>query len=477
MFEQESYDRATEPTVISQPGELFYNYEIKSWFSAQTLYKVLAISAVLNLAFLAVVSQTNVLTARGCDSPWVGRVCQVVDMAYVGAVLFGTEREYADVAYERTELSPDDEITYIIETPDNIPLDYPQGYFQIANPVQYAMLQQQAANGLPGATGTGFPGINSPIYTPLPNNNADILKKRANPPAANPNAYTDDSDSSPLFKVQDTPSTKVGTFASRKGRGGKVGRPSDSNTNGAKPEDTTVANTNPTTPLIPPVNPAEPVDEAKADQFGVFINKRPLKDRAKDTVAQVTAKDLKLDKSFKVVIEGTLGLGKDGKTTVLKNPKLVPVDPKIPNDPEMVKLAQDWILAVGDAGWYAYLDRLDDKTKIKSGKVVITIEQNETDFVANIRSEKASENSAKSIASGLGLLLQAAAAAAKGDEQTFLKAANAPTSEGKILILNFSFPKPVVQELIQRKLAEAKEEKTEPNSTAVNSAKSTTATK
>ncbi len=474
MFEQESYDRATAPTV-SQPGELFYNYEIKSWFFTPALYKMLAIAAVVNLAFLAVVSQTNVLTARGCDSPWVGRVCQVVDMAYVGAMLFGTEREYADVAYEKTELA-DADITYIDVTGEAPPLSYPEGYFQVANPVQFAMLQQQAANGVNGVN--GMPGTYPQGFTSAPNNDADLLKQRANPPAPNPNAFSDDSSSSDLFKVEDkAPSS--GGFSARKGRGGRVGRPSNnSNSSTSTPNDTTVAEGNTNTQAIPPLNPAvDPADEAKADQFGVFINKRPLKDRAKETIVQVAAKDLKLDKSFKVVIEGTLGLAKDGKTTVLKNPKLIPVDPKIPNDPEMVKLAQDWILAVGDAGWYAYLDRLDDKTKIKSGKVVITIEQNDTDFVANIRSEKASENSAKSIASGLGLLLQAAAAAAKGDEQTFLKAATAPTSEGKTLILNFSFPKPIVQEMIQRKLAEAKEQKTEPNSTALGSVKNTTAIK
>ena len=175
------------------------------------------------------------------------------------------------------------------------------------------------------------------------------------------------------------------------------------------PSNMAVANSN-TNPQIPQTVPSGE-DEAKPDKFGVFINKRPMKDRAKETIARVEEKKLQLDKPFKVIIEGTLGLGEDGKTTVLKNPKALPVDPNVPNDPEMVKLAQEWILPVGDAGWYAYLDRLDDKTKIKSGKVVITIEQTDTEFLANIRSEKASENAAKSIASGLGLLLEMAAAA------------------------------------------------------------------
>ena len=65
-------------------------------------------------------------------------------MAYVGTVLFGTEREYADVTYEKTELG-DADITYIDVSGDTPPLTYPEGYFQIANPVQYAMLQQQTS--------------------------------------------------------------------------------------------------------------------------------------------------------------------------------------------------------------------------------------------------------------------------------------------------------------------------------------------
>lgn len=468
MFEQESYDRATEPTVVSQPGELFYNYEMKSWFSTQTLYKVLAISAVLNLAFLAAVSQTNVLTARGCDSPWVGRVCQVVDMAYVGALLFGTEREYADVAYERTELGPEDEIIYVIQ--DGKPLEYPEGYFQIANPVDYQnkLLLQQGGLVTPSGTTLG-----STFYNPVPNNDSDILKQRANPPAANPGAFTDDSPDSSILKEQDSPSTNVGSFPSRKGRGGRI-RPPGVNTETKKPDDSTVANTQ--TPQVVPTATPGSEDEAKADKFGVFINKRPLKDRAKETVEQVEAKDLKLDKSFKVVIEGTLGLAKDGKTTVLKNPKLIPTDPKVPNDPEMVKLAQDWILAVGDAGWLGYLERIDLGKKAKTKKVVITVEQNDIDFVASVRSELGSGNEANTLATSLRNWMTLGALGADADLLKLLEATTTGT-DGNALILNVKFEKPIVQELIQRKLAEAKAEKTEPTSTAVNSAKSTTASK
>ncbi|MCV4732239.1 hypothetical protein OFB80_30570, partial [Escherichia coli] len=77
-------------------GDLFYNYEIRGWEPSRRIYSIIGVSIILNLLFIAVIGQTNVLTARGCDSPFVGRVCQVLDMAYVGSVLFGTDREYID---------------------------------------------------------------------------------------------------------------------------------------------------------------------------------------------------------------------------------------------------------------------------------------------------------------------------------------------------------------------------------------------
>ncbi len=54
---------------------------------------------------------------------------------------------------------------------------------------------------------------------------------------------------------------------------------------------------------------------------------------------------------------------------------------------------------------------------------------------------------------------------AQGDDQTFLQKASV-TSEGKAFVLNFAIPKPLVQEMIMRKLAEAKEKEAKPNGNA-----------
>src|SRR5215213_7627042 len=110
MFEQ-SYDQEVSE-VRTQPGDLFYNYEIRNWNFTPRLYRILAASAVFNILALVIVGTSGLLTARGCNSPFVGRVCQVLDTVYVGALIFGTESEYADSDYTKTNLE-DADVTFI----------------------------------------------------------------------------------------------------------------------------------------------------------------------------------------------------------------------------------------------------------------------------------------------------------------------------------------------------------------------------
>jgi len=442
MFEQESYkfDVLAEPL---REGDLFYNHEVGTWKFDNRIYAILALSLILNLGFLGFAAQSNLLMAKGCDSPWVGRVCQVLDMAYVGAVLFGTDREYADAVYERTQLE-DVEVTWIDQTGVEPQFTYPEGYFyQEASQDPFAIDSSNAFN-----TNPGFP-----MTSPIPGGSS-LIDTPPIAPKSNPNAVAGSLPDSPF----DLSGTDTASKTSNRKPGGKKGN-ANTNSNQA------VAGTNTNTNTAEPT-PA-PEDVATADKFGVYINKRPMKDKAKETLEDVEAAKVKLDSSFKVTVVGTLGLGKDGKTIVLKNPKPVS-DKNIKNDPAMEKLVQDWILAVGDAGWFGYLD------KLKAKELVITIEQNDTELVASVKADQPNENYASSAASGLNSLLQIAATQVKDDEKTFLEKANV-RSEGKTFVLNFAIPKPVVQEMIQRKLNETAMEKkntvntvdTPANSTAV----------
>jgi len=201
-------------------------------------------------------------------------------------------------------------------------------------------------------------------------------------------------------------------------------------------------------------------DAASADQFGIYINKRPVKDFSFKATGQIESKKVDLDAAFKVMITGTLGLAKDGKTCILIKPMLVPGGNT--GDPAMQKLAQDAILAIVDAGWFGYL-RSFDRQAGKAPKnevartITIQVEQNDRDFLVNITAQQADINTAKTVATGMTGLLRIAGVQTGGDESTILKFTTA-TSEGKDLLLNFASPKKVISEMIQRKLAEQRKD-------------------
>jgi hypothetical protein len=443
MFEQELYDQEVSE-LSTQPGDLFHNYEIKNWNFTPRLYKILGFSAVFNILALVVIASSGMLTERGCDSPFVGRVCQVLDTVYIGSLIFGTESEYADVDYTKTELENAD-VTFVDVTGVTPPLSYPEGYFQLANP------EQQFANVTDPMSGSGFiaPGI--PYSNPTIGGSG-LINTPAISPKANPNAVVGALPSDGPLGTGTDNSTIPGNRKVRRGGRMPANTVADANTNSAD------ANSNTSNPTS--TNP-ENAEGAKEDQNGVFINKRPMKDKAKESLEKIEAQAVKLDSPFKVVISGALGTGKDGKTIVLKNPKPVPSNPPVKNDPAMEKFVQDWIIAVGDAGWFGYLARLDPKPK----NLVITVEQNATELIASVKADQPTENQANTQSASLGLLLSGAVMLAKGDDQMFLQKASV-RSEGKAFVLNFTIPKPLVQEMIMRKLAESKDKEAKPSGNA-----------
>jgi hypothetical protein len=136
---------------------LFQDYEIKSWNYSPRLYKIFGAAAVFNLLALLVIGQTNMLTTRGCDSPMVSRVCQVIDTIYIGSTLFGTDSDFESRDYVKTELE-DAEITYVNLTGADEPLKYPEGYFALANPNDGFSTVENLNGGFP-ITESGIPGI------------------------------------------------------------------------------------------------------------------------------------------------------------------------------------------------------------------------------------------------------------------------------------------------------------------------------
>lgn len=441
MFEQENYEREM-PAAKTAEGDLFHNYEIKTWEPSKRLYQILAFSALLNISALAIVMGTNLLTRRGCDSPFVGRVCQVLDMAYVGSIVLGTERDYVDKVYEDTDLG-DADITFISRDGNNAKLYYPADYFQIANPQQYAA-QQAAAAGDPSG---GFPGGSfnaGPIpgipYTPTPQNN--LLNTTPTLPKSNPNPVKGSIPDSPFAVGGDE------TATTRKGRkGGKVTDPKTDPT----PDGEETAKAEPT-PSATPLS-SEAVTSLE-------VNKRPLTDLLDEVADKSASNQIDLNQPFTVTLNGVLT--KDGKL----DPKKSKFDKsREKGDPKMIEVARRSLEALGQTGFLTYLRSLG------VDNINIVLVQDDKQISAVITSSQKTPELARTISSGANGYITIGKMAAKNpsDELTLLNGATV-TADGSNFVLNFVVPKPVAQEMINRKVKEAQAKKAQqpqPNGTAV----------
>ena len=436
MFEQELYN-APAP-VKSQEGDLFHNYEIRNWDIGPRIYKILAISAVFNLAALGFVAQTDLLTRKGCDSPWAGRVCQVLDMAYVGTMLFGSEREFVDQEYDKIDLG-DAEITYIDANLVTPPMDYPEGYFQIANPEQFEMLKQMQADG--GFT-SGFNALPPPISS-----GSDLIAKAPELPKPNPDAVTGTIPDSP-FSVsgsETTPRKRFGTGRNRT-------KPA-ANTN----QDQTVAQNDSNSNSNANTEPAISSDPLSS----VEINKRPIADLGNEINALKEKGPLNLESEFSVSGKGRLD--KNGRL----DPKTFRYGPITGKDENVVNIVKDSIEALNEAGYLAYIKDVIGK------ELGFVLAQNAENLEATFQTDLDNDSLAKQRKSSLDLLISIAKSRKQGvnqsqnDKDDLLLLDGVQTEVvGKTLRIKFVVPKAVAHPMIQRKLAEQAAEVKKPNGIA-----------
>ena len=432
MFEQSLYNQeAFAPVPEAHEGDLFYKYEIKNWNLGPRLYKILGASALVNVLFLAFVTQTNLLTRKGCDSPITSTVCQVIDMAFVADTIFGTKRDYVDEVYEKTSLR-DADVTFVDVSNAEPQLEYPEGYFALANPEQAAMLAQL--------------NDTNNSYTPPPPLQNDLLHTTPIIPKANPNAVDGDLPSSPLGPLSDDSNSSVGI--NKKVRGPRF---PGVKTNDYSSNSNTMAKATPT-PEATPMS-----SEAVAQ---VQINKKPLTDYADMVESKWANNEIDLNQPFTIVLNAVLT--PDGKL----DPKKSVFDvTKEKGDQKMIDIAKSALEAVADSGYLTYLKSLN------VDKVTVTLVQDDTQITAAIVSSQKTAERAKTISSGLNGYIVVGKMTAKdpSDELTLLKGASVTTS-GKDFVLNFAIPKPIAQEMINRKLKEAQAKKaqvTQPNSSAI----------
>ena len=434
MFEQSLYQQQPVPTP-SEGSNLFKNYELRNWDSGSRLYKILAASAVVNLFALLIFAQTSLLTMKGCDSPLVGRVCSVLDVVYVSSLLFGTDREYIDAAYDDTKIG-DSEITFVDVSGVTPPLSYPEGYFQLANPDTFqASIDPMSNMGFDSS----LPDMNIGRGSPFPPSSGNLLDTPPVLPRSNPNVI---SGNLPSFG-----NDSGSSYTPPRPRKTPRIRPNPSGLDNSIDDNAVVAQTKPSPSPTP--TPALPKAMTSEEIQATAINKKPLVDFADDVATRWETKEIDLNQPFTVVLNGSLAA--DGSLD-LKTSKFDVAKQK--GDPKMIDVGKAALEALGKSGYLTYLKNLN------VDKFVATLVQDDDQITVLITSAQKTPEVAKTIASGLGLAITVGKQITQdpSDERTLLNSAKV-TAEGKSFIMNFAIPKPIAQEIITRKLKEASAKK------------------
>lgn len=94
-------------------------------------YKILALSVVITFIGMGGLFQTNALNTRGCETRVGAVICSALDTLLIAGRFAGTDAGFIDRDYVTTVLD-DSDVTWI-ESANFKPLQYPEGYFALAN--------------------------------------------------------------------------------------------------------------------------------------------------------------------------------------------------------------------------------------------------------------------------------------------------------------------------------------------------------
>lgn len=387
---------------------LFEDYRVRGWVIDRRLMLIFTLSLFLNLTSLFAAAKGRLLTRTACDGPIVSSFCGVLDAIYIGGIVIGTDADYVDQDYKKTELANAD-VTWL-DISSEKPLEYPEGYFSMANRDRAGIPSGMDLTGIP------IPGIS-------PDQNPAFSEQKLPPKNDNPI-------SGELENPFDIPGRRP------------RGKPRNS-----KPDSSESVAENQTV-----VNPEDLVTETVT---GTQINKAPLRDFANMVKSQFDSKQVDLEKSFDIIAEATLL--DDGKLDVSIDPRTKQPRSRIiktQGDSAMTEIAKQAIAAVGDSGWLIYLKAQG------VDKINYQIVQDDSEIRFIITSEQTSRQRAETITGGLrsaielALTLDANDVKKLGaDEKTLLKSAT-PSFRGKQFRLDFIIPKSVAQEMIIRRLKE-----------------------
>ena len=112
-----------------QEHSILKGYEVKNWEYSPKLLTFFLVAAIFNAVALFTIGQTNLLQAKACDGPFMGKVCNVLDAVYVGAKLWSGDNGYVVEDYSRDKIADDEQVIWIDQTNVGPKFTYPAGYF------------------------------------------------------------------------------------------------------------------------------------------------------------------------------------------------------------------------------------------------------------------------------------------------------------------------------------------------------------
>ncbi|HEX9961217.1 MAG TPA: hypothetical protein VGB00_09815 [Pyrinomonadaceae bacterium] len=430
--------------------ELFQDYELKSWELSPRIYKVLGMAVALHLFGFIVFSQVNLLGTKACDSPYVGKVCQVLDAAYISSILLGTETEFSSRDYDKTEIDEAD-VTWVDVSEQ---FTYPAGYFSQSNPAPAfdpTMMPVDPMSGFPSSS-MNIPGISSSPMTLDPNQPAIL-------PTPNPNAVQNTIPDSPFTIGGNNPTvnqkfprpTRTQKFPRtrmpRNDSPSKLPNPDGVNQNQTADKDKTPnANTTASKENKTPT-------ETPGGEESKLFNRKPLEDFGKKYGDQILKNEVDINAPFEITVEAKLD--ENGKLFESdKKGKRLPLVVKIKegSDPKMAEVAKEAISAFSDS---QLLRPLYD-AGVRG--VTITFSQNQSNLMAIIQSDAGTPSKAGTIQSLVNLAKKGALMTMKpeSDELKLISKAETAT-QGKVFILNFLIPNEEKAPMIKKNLEKLQE--------------------
>lgn len=404
-----------------QDKDFLQGYEVSNFYLSPRMYKIFAIAAIVNFIGLFVIGQTNMLARSACESPFVNRICTVLDTVYFSSKLLTTDAGYVVEEYAESKIRESD-VVWIDQTNVEPSLQYPTGYFQIANRDELAMLAENPLEAFPADPITPIQPPPPPILPPSRPDLNDPLSRRQNLPNRKGSLIDGDL-------PEDTDTIEDGDKPDKD-------QVADKDKTGDKPQD------KPTVVDPPGTAPA------------VEINKKPLFDFVDNVVAKVNSNRVDLRRQFKVVMNAYIN--EEGRLDIEKS-RWISAEEE--GDPEMILVAKDAVEKIGDSGWLVYL------TKADINNVRIVFYQDEESLAADVTAIMPNENRARSTAVQFSGYIQAAIFAHnnnikkfKEDELTLLKAAGIE-SERNLLKIKFNLKKEVAHPIINTRLREYQADK------------------